>query len=61
MLGEAARTRDDAKRYFDDYARAIEQVGKACKTLGDKTPAPSVSIKLSALHPRYEFGRANRY
>ncbi|MGE6581825.1 bifunctional proline dehydrogenase/L-glutamate gamma-semialdehyde dehydrogenase PutA [Vreelandella aquamarina] len=57
MLGEAARTRDDAKRYFDDYARAIEQVGKACKTLGDKTPAPSVSIKLSALHPRYEFGR----
>lgn len=57
MLGEAARTRADAKRYFDDYARAIEQVGKACKTLGDKTPAPSVSIKLSALHPRYEFGR----
>ncbi|MEA2119907.1 bifunctional proline dehydrogenase/L-glutamate gamma-semialdehyde dehydrogenase PutA [Halovibrio sp. HP20-50] len=57
MLGEAARTRDDAKRYFDDYSRAIEQVGKTCKTLSDKTPAPSVSIKLSALHPRYEFGR----
>lgn len=37
MLGEAARTRDDAKRYFDDYARAIEQVGKTCKTLSDKT------------------------
>ncbi|MGM0858571.1 MAG: bifunctional proline dehydrogenase/L-glutamate gamma-semialdehyde dehydrogenase PutA [Pseudomonadota bacterium] len=57
MLGEAARTRDDAKRYFDDYARAIDQVGKACQSLGDKTPAPSISIKLSALHPRYEFGR----
>lgn len=57
MLGEAARTRDDAKRYFDDYARAIEQVGQACKSLDDKTPAPSISIKLSALHPRYEFGR----
>ncbi|MCL7930526.1 bifunctional proline dehydrogenase/L-glutamate gamma-semialdehyde dehydrogenase PutA [Halomonas llamarensis] len=57
MLGEAARTRDDAQRYFDDYIRAIEQVGKTCKTLSDKTPAPSVSIKLSALHPRYEFGR----
>ncbi|WP_346797766.1 bifunctional proline dehydrogenase/L-glutamate gamma-semialdehyde dehydrogenase PutA [Halomonas sp. Bachu 37] len=57
MLGEAARTRDDAKRYFDDYSRAIEQVGKTCKSLSDKTPAPSVSIKLSALHPRYEFGR----
>ncbi|MGY4876791.1 bifunctional proline dehydrogenase/L-glutamate gamma-semialdehyde dehydrogenase PutA [Vreelandella aquamarina] len=57
MLGEAARTQEDAKRYFDDYARAIEQVGKTCKSLSDKTPAPSVSIKLSALHPRYEFGR----
>ncbi|MGM0542506.1 MAG: bifunctional proline dehydrogenase/L-glutamate gamma-semialdehyde dehydrogenase PutA [Pseudomonadota bacterium] len=57
MLGEAARTRDDARRYFDDYARAIDQVGKACQSLGDKTPSPSISIKLSALHPRYEFGR----
>ncbi|RTR02402.1 bifunctional proline dehydrogenase/L-glutamate gamma-semialdehyde dehydrogenase PutA [Halomonas nitroreducens] len=57
MLGEAARTRADAKRYFDDYARAIEQVGKTSRSLSDKTPAPSISIKLSALHPRYEFGR----
>ncbi|MFM9271279.1 bifunctional proline dehydrogenase/L-glutamate gamma-semialdehyde dehydrogenase PutA [Halomonas elongata] len=57
MLGEAARTRDDAKRYFDDYANAIERVGKASARLSDKTPPPSVSIKLSALHPRYEFGR----
>ncbi|OBX37450.1 bifunctional protein PutA [Halomonas elongata] len=57
MLGEAARTRDDAKRYFDDYANAIERVGKASARLSDKTPSPSVSIKLSALHPRYEFGR----
>ncbi|WP_069384835.1 bifunctional proline dehydrogenase/L-glutamate gamma-semialdehyde dehydrogenase PutA [Halomonas caseinilytica] len=57
MLGEAARTRDDAKRYFDDYARAIERVGKASARLSDKTPPPSISIKLSALHPRYEFGR----
>ncbi|EPC01347.1 pyrroline-5-carboxylate dehydrogenase [Litchfieldella anticariensis FP35 = DSM 16096] len=57
MLGEAARTRADAKRYFDDYANAIERVGKTSKSLSDKTPAPSISIKLSALHPRYEFGR----
>ncbi|QJQ95302.1 MULTISPECIES: bifunctional proline dehydrogenase/L-glutamate gamma-semialdehyde dehydrogenase PutA [Halomonadaceae] len=57
MLGEAARTRDDAERYFKDYARAIERVGKTSTTLADKTPAPSISIKLSALHPRYEFGR----
>lgn len=57
MLGEAARTRSDAKRYFDDYAHAIERVGATSKTLSDRTPAPSISIKLSALHPRYEFGR----
>ncbi|TDR52960.1 L-proline dehydrogenase /delta-1-pyrroline-5-carboxylate dehydrogenase [Halomonas ventosae] len=57
MLGEAARTRADARRYFDDYARAIEQVGKTSRALSSKTPSPSISIKLSALHPRYEFGR----
>ncbi|HSH47318.1 MAG TPA: bifunctional proline dehydrogenase/L-glutamate gamma-semialdehyde dehydrogenase PutA, partial [Halomonas sp.] len=57
MLGEAARTRTDARRYFDDYAHAIEEVGKTSKALSERTPAPSVSIKLSALHPRYEFGR----
>ncbi|MHB0774474.1 bifunctional proline dehydrogenase/L-glutamate gamma-semialdehyde dehydrogenase PutA [Halomonas sp. WWR20] len=57
MLGEAARTRDDARRYFEDYASAIKRVGETSKTLSAKTPAPSISIKLSALHPRYEFGR----
>ncbi|SDM01908.1 L-proline dehydrogenase /delta-1-pyrroline-5-carboxylate dehydrogenase [Modicisalibacter muralis] len=60
MLGEAARTRDDAGRYFDDYAHAIERVGATSKALDDKTPAPSISIKLSALHPRYEFGRRSQ-
>ena len=60
MLGEAARTRSDARKYFDDYARAIERVGKASQALTDRTPAPSVSIKLSALHPRYEFGRRDQ-
>ncbi|GHC19798.1 bifunctional proline dehydrogenase/L-glutamate gamma-semialdehyde dehydrogenase PutA [Aidingimonas halophila] len=57
MLGEAARTRSDAGRYFDDYANAIKQVGHTSQTLASTTPAPSISIKLSALHPRYEFGR----
>ncbi|MBB3189806.1 bifunctional proline dehydrogenase/L-glutamate gamma-semialdehyde dehydrogenase PutA [Halomonas cerina] len=57
MLGEAARTRADARRYFEDYAQAIRQVGQTSQSLSAKTPAPSISIKLSALHPRYEFGR----
>ncbi|MDN3520084.1 bifunctional proline dehydrogenase/L-glutamate gamma-semialdehyde dehydrogenase PutA [Halomonas ramblicola] len=60
MLGEAARTRDDAAKYFDDYAGAIARVGKTRQSLTEKTPAPSVSIKLSALHPRYEFGRRDQ-
>ena len=57
MLGEAACTRADAKGYFDDYARAIRTVGDTSRKLKAGTPSPSVSIKLSALHPRYEFGR----
>ncbi|WP_166019599.1 bifunctional proline dehydrogenase/L-glutamate gamma-semialdehyde dehydrogenase PutA [Cobetia sp. MB87] len=57
MLGEAACTRADAKGYFDDYARAIRTVGDTSRKLKEGTPSPSVSIKLSALHPRYEFGR----
>lgn len=60
MLGEAARTRPDAGRYYDDYANAIAQVGATSRRLDAKTPSPSVSIKLSALHPRYEFGRRSQ-
>jgi RHH-type proline utilization regulon transcriptional repressor/proline dehydrogenase/delta 1-pyrroline-5-carboxylate dehydrogenase len=53
MLGEGARTRADAGRYFAAYAAAIEAIGKAA---GSKPlPArPGISVKLSALHPRYE-------
>ena len=60
MLGEAARTRPDAGRYYDDYANAIARVGATSRKLDAKTPSPSVSIKLSALHPRYEFGRRSQ-
>ncbi|APE29915.1 bifunctional proline dehydrogenase/L-glutamate gamma-semialdehyde dehydrogenase [Halomonas aestuarii] len=60
MLGEAARTRADASRYFDAYADAIRRVGTTSKALPAKTPPPSISIKLSALHPRYEFGRRDQ-
>jgi RHH-type transcriptional regulator, proline utilization regulon repressor / proline dehydrogenase / delta 1-pyrroline-5-carboxylate dehydrogenase len=53
MLGEAARTAGDAERYFDAYAHAIEKIGRTAddKTLPDR---PGISVKLSALHPRYE-------
>ncbi|KQT49295.1 integrase [Methylobacterium sp. Leaf456] len=52
MLGEGARTVDDAEAYRLSYARAIERIGRAA---GDAAlPArPGISVKLSALHPRY--------
>ncbi|MET0259293.1 MAG: proline dehydrogenase family protein, partial [Methylobacterium sp.] len=52
MLGEGARTRDDAARYFKSYADAIEAIGRKAgnKALPDR---PGISVKLSALHPRY--------
>jgi RHH-type proline utilization regulon transcriptional repressor/proline dehydrogenase/delta 1-pyrroline-5-carboxylate dehydrogenase len=53
MLGEGARTADDADRYARSYADAIEAIGRAGgnRTLPDR---PGISVKLSALHPRYE-------
>jgi RHH-type proline utilization regulon transcriptional repressor/proline dehydrogenase/delta 1-pyrroline-5-carboxylate dehydrogenase len=53
MLGEGARTADDAKRYFDSYASAIQAIGRAAddRALPDR---PGISVKLSALHPRFE-------
>jgi RHH-type proline utilization regulon transcriptional repressor/proline dehydrogenase/delta 1-pyrroline-5-carboxylate dehydrogenase len=53
MLGEGARTAADAERYFASYADAIEAIGKAAGN--DPCPnRPGISVKLSALHPRYE-------
>lgn len=56
MLGEAARTQADANRYFNAYQTAIRAIGQVAqgKHLKD---APGISIKLSALHPRYEFAK----
>jgi RHH-type proline utilization regulon transcriptional repressor/proline dehydrogenase/delta 1-pyrroline-5-carboxylate dehydrogenase len=53
MLGEGARTRADAHRYFESYADAIREIGKASgnETLPRRL---GISVKLSALHPRYE-------
>ena len=52
MLGEAAVTMSDAKRYIADYESAIHAIGKSAKGIG-VYKGPGVSIKLSALHPRY--------
>jgi RHH-type proline utilization regulon transcriptional repressor/proline dehydrogenase/delta 1-pyrroline-5-carboxylate dehydrogenase len=53
MLGEAALTEQDSKKYYDAYLGAIDEVGAHTRQ-HQVDPAPSVSIKLSALHPRYE-------
>lgn len=60
MLGEAARTADDAQRYFAAYLQAIETLGKKGAKLAADAPPPSISIKLSALHPRYEASKRKR-
>ncbi len=56
MLGEAACTPDDAVRYYGAYHKAILAIGKAADGLGP-IQGPGISIKLSALHPRYEFAQ----
>ena len=59
MLGEAARGADDAARYFDSYAHAIRTVA-ARHSSGPVTARDSISIKLSALHPRFEEAKRGR-
>ncbi|SVA40802.1 uncharacterized protein METZ01_LOCUS93656, partial [marine metagenome] len=54
MLGEGARTQDDAEKYFVDYKNAIHHVGKTSDKKNSIRERNGVSIKLSALHPRYE-------
>jgi len=59
MLGEGARTAADAQRYFDAYANAISELGKP--GIGSSANAANgISVKLSALHPRYEFRQIRR-
>ncbi|MCQ1850940.1 bifunctional proline dehydrogenase/L-glutamate gamma-semialdehyde dehydrogenase PutA [Neorhizobium galegae] len=56
MLGEGARTAEDAKRYFRSYADAIQSIGAHMKKHGKGRQLPDrmgISVKLSALHPRY--------
>lgn len=54
MLGESARTTKDAEHYFSAYTQAIEAIGQHAKQDSPRTN-PGISIKLSALYPRYEF------
>src|SRR5688572_7990797 len=66
MLGEAALTSEDAARYFEAYSQAIVQIGtarsggaRAGRAVADEDAA-SISVKLSALFPRYEYTQRDR-
>ena len=56
MLGESALTSETAERYQQDYRNAIAAIG-ARGPFANHTEAPSISVKLSALHPRYEVAK----
>lgn len=65
MLGEGALTMRDAQRYLEDYKRAIHTIGRDNQAHGggeggDVTTAHGISIKLSALYPRYEHAKRER-
>jgi len=53
MLGEAAKTYEDAERYADAYRSALDRIAKEAK--GGFRGSPGISVKLTALNPRYEF------
>ena len=59
MLGEAARTEADAKGYHLAYSRAISAIAEHC-THDSVAENPGISVKLSALHPRYEVAQEAR-
>ena len=65
MLGEAARTQKDADVYFERYLAAIDAVGQAAGPFSTMHAdalytRPGLSVKLSALHPRFEPGKEER-
>jgi RHH-type proline utilization regulon transcriptional repressor/proline dehydrogenase/delta 1-pyrroline-5-carboxylate dehydrogenase len=59
MLGEAAMTAADAERYFNDYAHAIDAIGAGSTGRG-VIDGNGISVKLSALHPRYGWSQRDR-
>ncbi len=60
MLGEAARTAPDAARYFTAYEEAIAAIGRTSAAARNIAEAAGISVKLSALHPRYEMAQRDR-
>ena len=60
MLGEAALSDADAEHYLQAYLDAIDAIGSAAGPEPDIDAAPSISVKLSALFPRYEFAQRTR-
>lgn len=60
MLGEAAITAQDAQRYLQAYQDAITAIGQKGKEKGTVYQRPGISIKLSALHPRYSEAQYER-
>ena len=60
MLGEAAMTAADAERYFKAYQDAIAEISRYVKPGQSVFEAPGISIKLSALHPRFEPAQRDR-
>ncbi|UKH17656.1 bifunctional proline dehydrogenase/L-glutamate gamma-semialdehyde dehydrogenase PutA [Actinobacillus pleuropneumoniae] len=59
MLGESAFTEQDAQHYYQDYVNSIHAVGAASKGLG-VYHSSGVSVKLSAIHPRYSLAQYDR-
>ncbi len=60
MLGEAAHTQADAKKYFESYLNAINILGTFSHPGEALFDNPGISVKLSALHPRYEYSQRER-
>ena len=60
MLGEAALSQQDADRYYEIYQKAIAAIAGHRNEEQDIYNAPSVSVKLSALHPRFEYAQRRR-
>lgn len=60
MLGEGARTDEDALRYLESYRHAIQSIAKEATSSDTPERIDGISIKLSALHPRYEAAQQER-